>query len=611
MQQTSKQGEKAVASIMIPVVPAVTQTKALDRKTPESSQGSFSDHLEKTMAAEQRKEKNLLGVKNRQEAKASQQKTTRSDSGSGKAKEKDGHENTVAGLLGQLMLRLKELAEKGETGPGEWTFTLPDSKLVEQIGREAGMTEAEISLLLKQMEDQQGKFSLGNLLAGLARHFERQQEEKPVTVPETDLPLLETFLSRMGVPVEEISRISDQAVTGDNRLDLGKFLEGLEESLGLQKEAGRELAGLSDWEAEQLQDILAKAGVSASLSHALLPERGNRQVSLSIERLADMLRQGINEVENNRLKPDAAAFLADLDTVLRESGFARKTVGWSPAVQDSVANIYNELLESVDLATVRIDGAKNSGMAESGRQAEEQLNAEAQEELEGWFASAEGGEQEKPVNKAGKPTIDGAPVNNRMKPGLGDETDAAAAGELFESHPDPAQTSGAGPGAGRDDLPGIEGPRPAAAPAMRLPVQLAQQTFETISQGVVRGLQNQEHHLVLRLYPKELGEVKVEMLVRDDHVAVSFAMENTKVKNVLESNMQQFQDNLAKQGFILEECMVSLNQQHEQHETWQRFESAWKEQQAGRPGLAGPGDEVLYVRAPLMNRRDDGVDLFA
>lgn len=600
-----------MASIMIPVVPAAAQTKAPDRKAPESAQGSFSDHLKKTMAAEQRKEKNLLGVKNRQKASASQQKAARSDSDSDKAKEKDGRENTVPALLGQLMLRLKELAEKSEAGPGEWTFTLPDSRLVEQIGREAGMTETEISLLLKQMEEQQGKLSLGDLLAGLARHFERQQEEKPVTVPETDLPLLETFLSRMGVPVEEISRISDQAVTGDSRFDLGKFLEGLEEKLGRQQDDGRQLTVLTDWEAEQLQDMLAKAGVSASLSRALLPEGGNRQVNLSVERLADMLRQGINEVENNRLKPDAAAFLADLDSVLRESGFSRKTVGWSPAVQDSVANIYNELLESVDLATVRIDSAKSSGTAVSGKQAEEQLNAEAREELEGWFAAAEGGGQEKPVKGVGKPAIDGAPVDSRMKPGLGDETDPAAAGELFESLPDPAQASGAGPGAGKDSLPGIEGPRPAAAPAMRVPAQLAQQTFETISQGVVRGLQNQEHHLVLRLYPKELGEVKVEMLVRDDHVAVSFAMENSKVKDVFESNMQQFQDNLAKQGFILEECMVSLNQQHEQHEAWQRFESAWREQQTGRPGLAGPGDEGLYVRAPLMNRRDDGVDLFA
>ena len=147
-----------------------------------------------------------------------------------------------------------------------------------------------------------------------------------------------------------------------------------------------------------------------------------------------------------------------------------------------------------------------------------------------------------------------------------------------------------------------------------MPPALQQQGFAQLSQGVLQGLRNQEHHLVLKLYPKELGEVKVEMTVRDNQVAVSFAMENSRVKEVLESNLEQFKENMEKQGFALGECMVSLNKNNDSNESWQQSQqmaSLEKGAVQRRTTLADLPDDILYQRVQPGTGRESGVDLFA
>ncbi|MHB8150499.1 MAG: flagellar hook-length control protein FliK, partial [Desulfobulbia bacterium] len=106
---------------------------------------------------------------------------------------------------------------------------------------------------------------------------------------------------------------------------------------------------------------------------------------------------------------------------------------------------------------------------------------------------------------------------------------------------------------------------------------------------------------------------KVEMTVRDNQVAVSFSMENSKVKAVLESNLEQFRENMEKQGFALGECMVSLNKDSDSNEAWQQFQAASLEKGAGqrRTTLADLPENILYQRAQPENGRENGVDLFA
>jgi flagellar hook-length control protein FliK len=106
-------------------------------------------------------------------------------------------------------------------------------------------------------------------------------------------------------------------------------------------------------------------------------------------------------------------------------------------------------------------------------------------------------------------------------------------------------------------------------------VQQQMPLISQLSNSIVNGLKNQDHYLLIKLYPADLGEVKVNLHVRDEHVAVSFNMDNTRVKELLESHMQEFRDNMVQQGFTLGECSVSVGQHDDDGAAWQRFEQAW------------------------------------
>ena len=119
--------------------------------------------------------------------------------------------------------------------------------------------------------------------------------------------------------------------------------------------------------------------------------------------------------------------------------------------------------------------------------------------------------------------------------------------------------------------------------------------------------------MVLRLYPRELGEVKVEMTVREQNVSLAFSMENHRVKAALESNMQQFPDNLSRHGFSLQGWQVSVGQQQEDpNAAWQFHEQARQlgQGRSNRETLADLPTDSMYIRPMQGADREGGISLF-
>jgi len=597
-----------VDPIMMSLAPPVANPAAANASKGRGgaeSKETFAKYMDKKLDDAGRK-KDLLGVGQRlrnQKAAGDKEKAAKAASG------EDGDAVTassIASLLQQFLQELREMAKNGGVKPGEWSFPVPDPGVVQQLATDAGMDASEITALMGQIEQKDGVMGLQDFFAALARHFEGAGKEQPITVPETDLPLFETLLSKAGVPVEKVVDMADKAVTGDGRLDLVVLLKGIE---GMKPAAdrGREKAEataqpvvLSPWEAEQLQNILAKIGVSEQLQKSLIPAQGEGELPFSLERLQEVLGQAVAEVRESAPRLDAVAFLRDLQQILSQSSFTDKSVGWSPAVQETVNSIYEELVKSVDLATVKAQplatpkGAeirKDKGLVE---EADELLAATGQEETGEEVAEVvtEGREA-----RGGNNQREGGPFPEHVVPAGKSESLAAAIATNFHHaamNAGEAEQGGALP----------QGPR--------MPPGLAQQTFEHISQNVLTGLKNNEHHMVLRLFPRELGEVKVEMMVRDQHVSINFAMENSRVKETLESNMQQFQDNLTKQGFVLDGCQVSVGQQGDQDAAWQAFEQARQQHGQGRgkkETLAELPNDTLYIKPLRDAGREGGISL--
>jgi len=280
----------------------------------------------------------MLGVKDRASVK---QRNQSSADKSERETDETGRES-LAGLLAEFMEDLKKITEENDFGPGEWNVA-PDSFQLSEICAAAGLDPAELSLLMEQAGREGGKLEMGGLFDLLSAHFENMDSDKQITVAEMDLPLLDVFLTQFGLSPEQIQEISEAAVRGDGTFDLDLFLQGLRkaEAGGIGRE---QTVTLTDWEAEQLEDVLAKAGVTRGAQLDLLPERifQEQPVNLSLNRLQNILEGGIQDIRAQEAGIRLPEFLESLGQMLSEAGFESKNVGWSPVVQESLNAFFSE-----------------------------------------------------------------------------------------------------------------------------------------------------------------------------------------------------------------------------------------------------------------------------
>lgn len=589
------------------MIPAQTTSKATipgggSGRTGGKSQESFAEYMDRKLNDAGR-EKNLLGVKakNSKAAKAAGPASQKAD----KSKEADDAMNAAA-LLAQFLQDLKDMAKDTEKNSGEWSFAVPDDGILKKLALDAGMDEKKLAALLQQSAEQGNVIDLKNFLETLTRHFTEQAEDVDVKVSETDLPFFETLLSKLGAPIEQIVDVADQSATGDGKLDLKAFLESLQDVT----ENGKPIA-LSDWETSQLRDIFSKAGVAEDLQNQLLPKQNDAPFTLAT--LREMLQKGIENVKDSRPKLDLPAFLKDLQQVFADAKFNDKTAGWSPAVQEAVSSAYQELLKSVDLSTVQAKVVPPP-VQTPGKPATMDVDEDQLRDLHGLDGS-EGVEAEEAAvpEQAKEHAGNGEMAGQNQGQAMGQSAAAGTvtAGMSAEGHAAAAAAAGHHVGSESQTVSAQQGQHLTTPP--RMAQEVVQQTFHNISNSVLNGLRNNEHHLVLRLYPRELGEVKVEMTVREQNVSLSFSMENHRVKETLESNMQQFQDNLSKHGFTLQGCQVSVGQQQEDpNSAWQFLEQARQlgQGKGGRETLADLPADSMYIRPIPGAVREGGISLF-
>ena len=72
--------------------------------------------------------------------------------------------------------------------------------------------------------------------------------------------------------------------------------------------------------------------------------------------------------------------------------------------------------------------------------------------------------------------------------------------------------------------------------------------------------------MLIKLKPDNLGKVTMQISVENGNISAKFLAESQKVKEILESNMQELKDQLAKQGMAVQEMSVSVgNDNREQN----------------------------------------------
>ena len=80
---------------------------------------------------------------------------------------------------------------------------------------------------------------------------------------------------------------------------------------------------------------------------------------------------------------------------------------------------------------------------------------------------------------------------------------------------------------------------------------------EVMSRATVRvGKQIQE--LAVRIQPQSLGKVLLRVAVEEGQLVAKFLTESNQAKGILELNLPQLRESLAKEGLVLERCQVAL-----------------------------------------------------
>lgn len=528
---------------------------ALDAGLSESQWQSLAAKM--TDLAASKPAKSLFGVQGASSATASQQPVVTVD------------RTTVAGLLGDLMRQIQKMVAEAKPGPGIWVIQQPDESQLLTLAADAGMSEAEWSVFQEQYAKQGGKVDLSSLCAMLERHFDGLTSMTPATAPETDLPLLENILTRFGLDSDKVRQISNAAVSGDGSFDLAAFLAGVK---GVSSSAPQ--VNLTPWEKEQLGLILDKAATSVGLPSQPVQPGNTLEDQFSLAQLTDYLQQGLDEIEARRVFPAAGAVINDLESLASQASFETKSVGWAPLVQDTLNKVRESLLQAAGPGNDPHVGIK----AREGDKGYGLLNAQA--EKNGAVIAKNLANEAKEFVLPGST---GAPGNVDAEV-LAANTPGKDAGFWGQNSAMPAEGAGMTSSTGltaADSRGAGETFAARQAPWPAFTNAEANQIYQQLSRGVMRGLENREHRLVLKLSPPELGEVRIELMVKDDHVRAMFAMESSKVKEVLENSMGQFRETLSQQGLILDECSVFVGQRDSSPDDFRRFVADWRQKRGG------------------------------
>lgn len=573
-------------NIMNPVLPAQGAQRPLEPgKQIHDSGNKFSDHLKNRVQAKENRQSDKLGLRAQEQkkAKSSTQTADRQPS-----KELEDNQETAlssADLLAMLLQELQQLAQDKDSGPGQWQVEMPDLDQLNELALHAGMAEEELNSLLEQFTSGDDETSLPDFLQTLINHFQTFTSDQPVTTAETDLPMLETLLAKLGLTSDQINTIAAASVNQDGVLDLEQFQASL--TATAIDPAQMTSIPLTDWETEQLQNLMARAGVNLGEQLKLLPEALQDQAPVfDLARLQGLLDKTITLAQDAQPTIQPPAFLADLAKILQQTDFARQDVGFSPAIQQSRSEAYQNLLDIFAQNQLRYS---NNLRAE-----DEKLQADIQKWLTGLVSEAT--DQENLTD----PKIETSLADNQLLD-LGDEQNSTP----LTSTTLGGSTSNTTGQTSHLEAQGNTVPRPTTHHIQQ------QQLFNQLSMAITRGLRSGEHHLILKLHPAELGEVKVDLSVHHEHVSVSFAMENSKVKETLESSMEEFRQNMEDKGFTMGQVNVEVGQQDDSNQ-WQRFElPSWPGEKLTASTMENLPESALYFLANSDNYHDDrGLSLF-
>ena len=102
-------------------------------------------------------------------------------------------------------------------------------------------------------------------------------------------------------------------------------------------------------------------------------------------------------------------------------------------------------------------------------------------------------------------------------------------------------------------------PWPDPRPGLNRPQQLAESVLKQVAEKLVQSSLNNRHWIRIQLEPKELGQLKINLIYNNNNLSARIVTESGFVKDALDNQWQQLSKTLSQQGINLERFEVSLD----------------------------------------------------
>ncbi|MBW2061117.1 MAG: flagellar hook-length control protein FliK [Deltaproteobacteria bacterium] len=145
--------------------------------------------------------------------------------------------------------------------------------------------------------------------------------------------------------------------------------------------------------------------------------------------------------------------------------------------------------------------------------------------------------------------------------------------------------------------------------------RLSDSVLRQIAEKIIYSSRNNLHRIMIQLEPKELGQLKINMIFKNNQLQAKIVTEHGFVKLALEEQLDQLKKTLEEQGLHVERFDVSFTRDQQdfagKSETWSAFQNS--SQAASNTGstIEPAALEELEAALPEAVRDVNQVDLFA
>jgi flagellar hook-length control protein FliK len=103
--------------------------------------------------------------------------------------------------------------------------------------------------------------------------------------------------------------------------------------------------------------------------------------------------------------------------------------------------------------------------------------------------------------------------------------------------------------------------------AAPLPSKLSDSVVKQVVEKIVYQVRNNQHRIQIQLSPRNLGNLNINLVMKNNTLHASIVAENPMVMQALEEHLTQLKQDLAQQGLNLERFNVSCNNQRRQDDS--------------------------------------------